>query len=359
MGAKAAEHQLSQRIRDFFDTHLKTVAPVISPNDESNFSYLLARVEADHKGDWKKNTVRINAMYFKILRGKLGHIPARDFGNPEMKEFIKDWMAELADQDKSRSYIQHLLIFIRAAINEGMKRRLIHYNYASEVRVPKRVKKVDQRFMTDEEIGALLLYFRDKGRRRDELILWILYACALRPGELFALRWNDWDGGNSDHLRIDEAFGKSGLDDPKTPRSDSYVYLPSGVQELLREWRTWCGDSRAEAFIFSSKRGTPMRYDNYLKRVLKPAAEAVGLEGITHQMLRRSFSTMALDSGASPKDVQGQMRHTEARMSLYYGKVIPASVKQEVNKLVDQMKTKLDGQGKKPEQTEAKTGRNQ
>src|SRR5580692_9194081 len=60
-----------------------------------------------------------------------------------------------------------------------------------------------------------------------------------------------------------------------------------------------------------------MRYDNYLKRVLKPAAEAVGLEGITHQMLRRSFSTMALDSGASPKDVQGQMRHTEARMSLY------------------------------------------
>jgi integrase len=201
--------------------------------------------------------------------------------------------------------------------------------------------------MTDEEIGALLLYFRDKGRRRDELILWILYACALRPGELFALRWNDWDGGNSDHLRIDEASGKSGLDDPKTRRSDSYAYLPPGVQELLREWRTWCGDSRAEAFIFSSKQGTPMRYDNYLKRVLKPAAEAVGLEGITHQMFRRSSSTMALDSGASPKDVQGQMRHTEARMSIYYGKVIPASVKQEVDELVDQMRTKIEEQGRK------------
>jgi hypothetical protein len=37
-----------------------------------------------------------------------------------------------------------MLIFIGAAINEGMKRRLIHYNYASEVRVPKRVKKVDR-----------------------------------------------------------------------------------------------------------------------------------------------------------------------------------------------------------------------
>jgi hypothetical protein len=47
--------------------------------------------------------------------------------------------------------------------------------------------------MTDEEIGAVLLYFRNNGQRRNELILWILCVCALRPGELFALRWTDWD----------------------------------------------------------------------------------------------------------------------------------------------------------------------
>lgn len=109
--------------------------------------------------------------------------------------------------------------------------------------------------------------------------------------------------------------------------------------------------------MFPSKHGTSTRYDNYLKRVLKPAAEAVGLEGITHQMLRRSFSTMALDSGASPKDVQGQMRHTDARMSLYYGKVIPASVRQEVNKLVDQMKTKIEEQAEKVDLPKAKARR--
>ena len=70
------------------------------------------------------------------------------------------------------------------------------------------------------------------------------------------------------------------------------------------------------------------------------------------------FATMALDSGASPKDVQGQMRHTEARMSLYYGKVIPASVKQEVNKLVDQMKTNLEEQGKKSALERRRPGEN-
>jgi len=51
------------------------------------------------------------------------------------------------------------------------------------------------------------------------------------------------------------------------------------------------------------------------------------------------------------------MQHTEARMSLYYGKVIPASVKHEVNKLVDQMKTKIEEQGEKPAQEEANAGR--
>ena len=100
-----------------------------------------------------------------------------------------------------------------------------------------------------------------------------------------------------------------------------------------------------------------MRYDNYLKRFLKPAAEAVGLGAVTHQMLRRSFSTMALDSGASPKDVQGQMRHTDARMSLYYGKVIPASVKQEVNKLVDGMR-RGEGGGGDPKNQNKKSGEN-
>lgn len=110
-----------------------------------------------------------------------------------------------------------------------------------------------------KEIGALRLYFRNCGQRRDELILWVFYACVLRPGELFALRWNHRDANDSDQLRIDEAFGKSGLDDPKTPRSDSYVHLPPGVQALLREWKAWCGDSRPEAFMFPSKRDTAMR----------------------------------------------------------------------------------------------------
>jgi integrase len=57
-------------------------------------------------------------------------------------------------------------------------------------------------------------------------------------------------------------------------------------------------------------------------------------------MLRRTFSTVAVDSGASPKDVQGQMRHTQASMSLYYAKAIPKSVAEEVDKLAESLMAK-------------------
>ena len=59
-------------------------------------------------------------------------------------------------------------------------------------------------------------------------------------------------------------------------------------------------------------------------------------------MLRRTFSTVAVDSGASPKDVQGQMRHTQASMSLYYAKAIPKSVAEEVDKLTKRLLAKAD-----------------
>ena len=259
-----------------------------------------------------------------------------------MQDFLRSWLHELAADNLSRSYIQHVLIYLRAALNEAVKRQLVHFNYANELKVPARTKEVDQRYLSEDQIAALVQYLREKGQRRDALIVMIFYACALRPGELFALRWNDWQEGHPELLRIDEAFGKSGLDTPKTAQSRAHVYLPVGVQAELRAWKEWCGNVTPESWIFCSKRGTPISYDNYLGRTLRPAAEACGIHEITHQMLRRTFSTVAVDAGASPKDVQGQMRHTQASMSMYYAKSIPRSVAEEVDKLTARLLAKVN-----------------
>lgn len=342
MGIKAAERLLVDKIREFFTLRLNAAGLPAKGTPEMNFAWLLEKVKEARSPDWKANTARINQMYLKILREKLGSIPIRDFGTVEMQDYLRGWLHDLAAKNLSRSYIHHVLIYLRAALNEAVKRQLVHFNYASELRTPARTKGVDQRFLSEDQVASMMRYFRGHGQRRDAIILMLFYICALRPGELFALRWNDWDQDHPELLRIDEAFGKSGLDTPKTARSKSHVYLSPAVQTELRAWREWCGDVEAEAWIFpSSKRGTPINYDNYLDRTLRPAATACGIAEITHQMLRRTFSTVAVDNGASPKDVQSQMRHTQASMSIFYAKAIPKSVAEEVNKLTDRLLAKI------------------
>ncbi len=283
MGVKAAERLLITKIKEFFDTHATSAGLPAKFTPDTTFAWL--------------------------------HIPIRDFGSVEMQDYLRGWLQELAADALSKSYIQHVLIYLRA-LNEAVKRQLVHFNYARELKLPARLKEVDQRTLSEDQVAVLIGHFRAHGQRRDALIITIFYTCALRPGELFALRWDDWREDRPEQLRIDEAFGKSGLDTPKTVRSRSHVYLPPAVQSELQAWKDWCGDIGPDAWIFTSKRGTPIAYDSYLDRTLRPAATACGIGEITHQMFRRTFSTVAIDSGASPKDVQGQMRHTQASMSL-------------------------------------------
>jgi integrase len=333
VGTKAAKRMLIGQIQEFFNSRLQAAGMPAKATGSDTFSWLLARVEETRRADWKPNTARINTMYLKVLRDKLGRLPIQDFGTVEMQDYLRGWLQELAKSGLSRSYVQHVLIYLRAALNEALKRQLVHYNYANELKLPARMKKIDQRYLTEDQVALLVKHLRANGQRRDALIVLLFYLCALRPGELFALRWNDWDPATRHLLRIDEAFGKSGLDDPKTPRSNSYVYLPPTLQSELESWKAWSGNVAPESWIFTAKRKTPIRYDNYLKRTLQPAATASGIGEITHQMLRRTFSTMAVDRGASVKDVQAQMRHTQASMTAYYAKSIPRSVAEEVDKL--------------------------
>lgn len=76
-----------------------------------------------------------------------------------------------------------------------------------------------------------------------------------------------------------------------------------------------------------------MSYNAYLKDVLKPIANGVGVPGLTFQALRRTFATLAQKHG-NPKDVQTQIRHADPSLTLrVYTKQIPESVKEMVEAL--------------------------
>ena len=98
-------------------------------------------------------------------------------------------------------------------------------------------------------------------------------------------------------------------------------------------WRSASADPRQEAFIFPSSRGSAINTYNFLFRVLKEAAKKAAIEGVTHQMLRRTCSTYMAQL-TTVKDVQAHLRHSSAKTTLeHYIKSVPASVRVAVESL--------------------------
>ena len=122
--------------------------------------------------------------------------------------------------------------------------------------------------------------------------------------------------------------------------------LLASLETELEWWRTANADSHPDAFIFPSSRGTAIDTNNFLFRVVKDAGRKSGVEGVTHQMLRRTCSTYMAQL-TTMKDVQAHLRHNSAKTTLeHYIKSLPASVRVAVESLDHLLKTVPAGQRK-------------
>jgi integrase len=100
--------------------------------------------------------------------------------------------------------------------------------------------------------------------------------CAMRPGEIFGLRWSSW---RRDHFQIEGTVWRGTLQPgkAKTKGSKAPVTIPDVLLRLLQIWQDQHPAAPAEALIFPNEKGTPMRPENWLRRGLKPKARAAGI----------------------------------------------------------------------------------
>lgn len=77
-----------------------------------------------------------------------------------------------------------------------------------------------------------------------------------------------------------------------------------------------------------------------MQRVLRPAATKLGIR-VNLQIMRRTFATLANDSGADLKDIQAQLRHSKTSTTAdVYVQPIPLSVKHAVEELDRRMRAR-------------------
>jgi integrase len=102
-----------------------------------------------------------------------------------------------------------------------------------------------------------------------QLVMALACFLGLRPGEIAALKWEDFDG-QCVHIRRSVVRGVVGT--PKTPESLAPLPLLAQVKIPLKLWWEKSGKP-TEGWVFPSESNTPVDLHNLVARVIRPHVE--------------------------------------------------------------------------------------
>ena len=278
------------------------------------------------EGDWRPESAKVKKIQIeRDLLAKFEEYPLDSMDRFMLQTHVND-LAELMSQDR----VKQARSYLKSIFDEAIEQEFLTKDPTRKLKTPKNLRPKDKQVLTWEQLWLALA----KSTRRDRLLLMMDMTEALRPSELFALRWRSFD--DVDTLSITETVYKGKIRPyGKTDGSLTDVHLPAGLAEELCLWKqenAKLSPSKVvpTAFIFPNTRGGFMDTGNYRNRVLNPLAEKLGLPKLNFQVMRRTMATQAQSMG-SVKDIQAHLRHAKADTTANeYMQELPESVKQMV-----------------------------
>ncbi len=225
--------------------------------------------------------------------------------------------------------------YMQAIFAEAVDQDFLSEDPARTVRVPVHLKETDKTTLTWDQLRSALARLGI----RDRILFELDMANALRPSELFGLRWKCFNP-SVPSITIEETTYKGKIRSwGKTRGSLTTVPIAPALAEELVRWQEQSLDPSPEAFIFPGRTGRFMDSSNFHKRVLHKLAEELELPKLTFQVIRRAIATLARKKG-DVKDVQGVMRHSRtARTTDVYMQQLPEGVRETVNSIHRELKS--------------------
>jgi integrase len=255
------------------------------------------------------------ARYEGILKAHIvprwGDTPLFAVGHADTQE----WISSIDLAPASVLYIHRVFSLI---MELAVRDKRIPSNPATGVRLPT-LAESDKRFLTVEELhrlasAAAQYPIPEVGTQYRALVL-VLGFCGLRWGEMAALRVKRVDLLRR-RLKIAESLtevrGRLEWGTPKTHQSRS-VPITRSLVTLLTEIMA---GKDADALVFTTWRGKPLRNLNFRRDVFDRAAVDAGLSGLTPHELRHTAASLAVSAGANVKSVQRMLGHKSAVMTL-------------------------------------------
>ncbi len=113
----------------------------------------------------------------------------------------------------------------------------------------------------------------------------------------------------------DEVSGRLMLGPTKT-HAMRKLPLPPSLAAAFERHLDERVQAATDALLFTSPKGKPLRYGNFMRTVWKPALIDLGLPGVGIHVLRHSAAAALIQTGASPTAVQRILGHRSAAFTL-------------------------------------------
>lgn len=233
----------------------------------------------------------------------------------------------------AKDTVLQICAYVRDMFEEAVDQDFLYKNPAARVKIPKNMREKDTTTLTWDQL-RMALELLDEG---DRILVELDMTDALRPSELFAVRWKCFEPENTRLVILETVYKGKIRPFGKTRKRLGPVHLPPVLVADLVAWKGKCPDSSPDAFIFANENGGFLDTGNYRKRVLKRLAEILNLSNLTFQIIRRTIATLSQTKG-HVKATQGLLRHARTPTTTdVYQQVIPEGVERMVDSIHDEL----------------------
>ncbi|EAF4531638.1 site-specific integrase [Listeria monocytogenes serotype 1/2a] len=327
----------------------------VQENDVVTDSQLLFSTLADEWLEQYKNTVRESTYVAQKLAYKKHIFPL--FGNLKISKISIPYCQKQVNHWYSyyKKY-SNLIGLTSSVFKYALSLRLIRNNPMDAVIRPKRKKRIDEeRYSAPYYEKEELLEFLEITKNYPDPIypiFRILAFTGLRKGELLALRWKDIDF-EKNTLSVKQTLATCDkweikFQVPKTEKSLRTISIDSETSQVIKRWQL----KQKEYFLkmriqptkdgtqllFASEENKPL-YLDYVNHNLKIIIKENNLKRITPHGFRHTHCSLLFESGASIKEVQVRLGHTDIKTTMdIYTHVTKRQTEETANRFADFMR---------------------
>jgi integrase len=347
-GAKQASHRLCEKNDKYYSRTCKAVK-LLRDQFMTTVNTQPAHVCADMRiaDFWEQRYLP----YCEAIRPVDGH-PRKKFSTlygyrQIWRQHLKPHFAEMTLQEytpamakrllhglkdsQGKATLKHVRSLAAAIFKHAVNEEILTVNPWREIPIPDdAVESAATEHYTIEEAEDMISALVD--RVDCQLILALSCFLGLRPGEIAALKWEDFDREEV-HIRRSVVRGKVGT--PKTLEALADLPLIDRVRIPLELWRRRSG--LTEGWVFPSANNTPIDLHNIIARVIRPAIEVKGLRWKGLYAGRRGAGTAIIEiTNGNGAVGQALLRHKNMSTTLaFYKKQISAGALRAGMKLLD------------------------